>query len=209
MAAGYVGLFAIIFAESGLLFGIFFPGDSLLFTAGFLSAQGFFNIFMLGAVCFLGAVLGDSVGYAFGRRVGKKFFTRERSIFFNPDNVVRAQNFYAKHGGKTIILARFLPGIRTLAPILAGVGEMHYPTFLIYNLVGGLFWAVGLTSLGFYLGNTIPGIDKYLLPILLFIIIVSALPSVWKLLVSREHRRQALRQLRDEWQRRNKTNVEN
>ena len=199
VAAGYLGLFVIIFAESGLLIGIVLPGDSLLFTAGFLASQGFFGIVPLTIVCFLAAVSGDSVGYTFGRRVGKRFFTRERSFFFNPDNAVRAQNFYAKHGGKAIILARFLPGIRTLAPILAGVGEMHYPTFLIYNLAGGLLWAVGLTALGYYLGSVIPGIDKYLLPVLLFIIIISVLPSIWKLLVNRERRRQTLQQVKAEW----------
>ena len=204
IAVGYVGLFAIIFAESGLLVGIVFPGDSLLFTAGFLASQEIFEIVPLILLCFAAAVTGDSVGYTFGRRVGKRFFTREKSFFFNPDNVVRAENFYAKHGGKAIILARFLPGIRTLAPILAGVGEMHYPTFLLYNVAGGLFWAVGLTALGYYLGNAIPGIDKYLLPVLLFIIIVSVLPSIWKLLVSREQRRQTFNQVKDEWNRRKK-----
>ncbi|HAO81795.1 TPA: hypothetical protein DCQ82_03775 [Candidatus Veblenbacteria bacterium] len=204
IAVGYVGLFAIIFAESGLLVGIVFPGDSLLFTAGFLASQEIFEIVPLILLCFIAAVTGDSVGYTFGRRVGKRFFTREKSFFFNPDNVVRAENFYAKHGGKAIILARFLPGIRTLAPILAGVGEMHYPTFLLYNVTGGLLWAVGLTSLGYYLGNAIPGIDKYLLPVLLFIIIVSVLPSIWKLLVSREQRRQTFNQVKDEWNRRKK-----
>ena len=204
IAVGYVGLFAIIFAESGLLVGIVFPGDSLLFTAGFLASQEIFEIVPLILLCFAAAVTGDSVGYTFGRRVGKRFFTREKSFFFNPDNVVRAENFYAKHGGKAIILARFLPGIRTLAPILAGVGEMHYPTFLLYNVTGGLLWAVGLTSLGYYLGNAIPGIDKYLLPVLLFIIIVSVLPSIWKLLVSREQRRQTFNQVKDEWNRRKK-----
>src|SRR3989339_515204 len=204
IAVGYIGLFTIIFAESGLLVGIIFPGDSLLFTAGFLASQEIFEIVPLILLCFIAAVTGDSVGYTFGRRVGKRFFTREKSFFFNPDNVVRAENFYAKHGGKAIILARFLPGIRTLAPILAGVGEMHYPTFLLYNVTGGLFWAVGLTALGYYLGNAIPGIDKYLLPVLLFIIIVSVLPSIWKLLVSREQRRQTFNQVKDEWNRRKK-----
>lgn len=196
---GYLGIFAVIFAESGLLIGIVFPGDSLLFTAGFLSSQGYFNITYLVLICFIAAVLGDSVGYTFGRRVGKKFFSKEKSFFFNPENVVRAQRFYDKHGGKTIILARFLPGIRTLAPILAGVGDMHYPTFLSYNVVGGLIWAVGLTSLGYYLGSVIPGIDKYLLPILLFIIFASVIPSFWKVIFNREHRRHMTSQVKDAW----------
>ncbi len=202
ITAGYIGLFGIIFAESGLLFGIVLPGDSLLFTAGFLSSQGYFDITWLVILCFVAAVTGDSVGYTFGKRVGKRFFNRPRSIFFHPENIAKAQGFYAKHGGKTIILARFLPGIRTLAPILAGVGEMHYPTFLAYNVIGGLLWAVGLTSLGYYLGSSIPGVDKYLLPIVLFIVIVSVLPSIWKILFNVQSRRQAIDNLKKTWQRR-------
>ncbi len=180
---GYFGLLAVIFSESGLLIGMFFPGDSLLFTAGFLASQGIFSIATLIIGCFLAAVLGDNVGYTFGRRVGKKFFTRPNSLFFNQGNLEKARAFYAKHGGKTIILARFVPGVRTLAPILAGVGDMHYPTFLAYNLLGGFLWAVGLTGLGYSLGSIIPGVDRYLLPIIFLIIIVSFLPpfiQVWK-----------------------------
>lgn len=203
IAAGYIGLFGIIFAESGLLFGIIFPGDSLLFTAGFLSSQGYFNIWSLVGLCFVAAVAGDSVGYTFGKRIGKKFFNRPKSIFFNPENIIKAQAFYARHGGKTIILARFLPGIRTLAPILAGVGEMHYPMFLAYNVVGGLLWSVGLTKLGYYLGSYIPGVDKYLLPIVLFIIIASILPSIWKILFNAKTRRQTITNLRNTWERKN------
>jgi len=202
IAVGYVGLFAIIFAESGLLFGIIFPGDSLLFTAGFLSSQGFFSIVPLAIICFFAAVTGDSVGYTFGRRVGKRFFTRERSILFHPENVIKAQAFYAKHGGKAIVLARFLPGIRTLAPILAGVGDMHYPTFLAYNVIGGLLWAVGLTALGYYLGSLVPGVDKYLLPMIGLVIVASLLPSMWKFAVSSEHRRRVKASLQQVRQRR-------
>lgn len=202
IAVGYIGIFAIIFAESGLLIGIVFPGDSLLFTAGFLSTIGIFDITTLAAICFVAAVTGDSVGYTFGKRVGKRFFTKEKSFFFNPENVLRSQRFYEKHGGKTIILARFLPGIRTLAPILAGVGDMKYSTFISYNIVGGFIWAVGLTTLGYFLGSVVPGIDKYLIPILLVIIITSVLPSIWKLLVSRQHRQDTFRQVKEEWNKR-------
>lgn len=202
IAAGYTGLFGIIFAESGLLFGIFFPGDSLLFTAGFLSSQGIFDIKILVIVCFLAAVLGDSVGYTFGRRVGKRFFNRPRSIFFHPENVVKAQAFYAKHGGKTIILARFIPAVRTLAPILAGVGDMHYPTFLAYNVVGAVLWAMGLTFLGYYLGTIIPGVDRYLLPIVSFVVIASLLPAIAKLLINPVERRRFWQRLKESWARR-------
>jgi len=177
-AAGYIGLFGIIFAESGLLIGFFLPGDSLIFTAGFLASQGFLNIYLLAGLLFIAAVVGDSVGYAFGYRLGPKIFKKEDSFFFNKENLVKAQNFFIKHGGKTIILARFIPVVRTFAPILAGVGRMHYKTFIAYNIVGGFLWAVGLSFLGYFLGRTIPGVDKYLLPIILFIIFVSILPNV-------------------------------
>ncbi len=185
---GLVGIFAVVFAESGVLIGLFLPGDSLLFTAGLLASQGFVDIKMLMLVTFLGAVLGDSVGYAFGRRVGPRFFTREDSLIFRKEYIVRANEFYAKHGGKTIILARFLPIVRTLAPILAGVGRMRYETFLLYNVFGAILWAVGLTGLGFWLGNIIPGIDRYIIPIVLLIIIFSLLPGFFQVLKNKENR---------------------
>ena len=175
---GYAGLFGIIFAESGLLVGFFLPGDSLLFTAGFLASQGFFDIRLLIILCFAGAVLGDSFGYSFGRKTGPHIFRNEDSLFFKKSHLERAAIFYKRHGGKTLILARFLPVIRTFAPILAGVGRMHYPTFLLYNVIGGALWAIGFTALGYYLGSAIPGVDRYLLPIVLGIIILSLLPTL-------------------------------
>mgnify|MGYP001616296799 FL=1 len=187
---GYLGLFGIVFAESGLLIGFFLPGDSLLFTAGFLASQGFLDIGWLMAVTFLGAVLGDSFGYAFGRKVGYKIFKREDSFLFHRDHLERAQKFYQTHGGKTIIMARFLPVVRTFAPILAGVGKMRYLTFLFFNIIGGFLWAVGLSWLGYYLGSVIPNIDKYLVPLILFIIIGSMLPSIIHILKNPTHRRQ-------------------
>lgn len=173
---GYFGIFGIVFAESGLFIGFFLPGDSLLFTAGFLASQGFMNIRILLTLTFLGAVLGDSFGYAFGRKVGPAIFIREDSVFFHKHHLERARAYYDKYGKLTIILARFLPVIRTFAPILAGVGRMHYPTFLIYNLIGGAIWGLGLPLLGYYLGNVIPDIDRYLIPIVIGIIIVSSIP---------------------------------
>ena len=178
----------IIFAESGLLIGFFLPGDSLLFTAGFLASQGFANIWVLVAGCFAAAVLGDNFGYAFGRRVGPAIFRRERSLLFNPRNLERARRFYELYGGSAIVLARFLPAIRTFAPILAGVGVMRYPTFVFYNIVGAGLWAIGMPFLGFYLGRTIPGVDQYLAPIILVIITLSMLPSVIAVLRDRERR---------------------
>jgi len=179
--AGYIGLFGIVFAESGLFIGFFLPGDSLLFTAGFLASQGFLDIIPLMLVTFAGAVLGDSFGYAFGRRVGPYIFRKEDSLFFHKDHLVRAQNFYAKYGGKAIVIARFMPIIRTFAPILAGVGKMHYPTFLFYNFLGAMLWAIGLTGLGYYLGNVIPNIDRYIILIVVFIILVSVSPLVYRI----------------------------
>ncbi len=176
--AGYLGVFGMVFAESGLFFGFFFPGDSLLFTAGFLASQDFLNIWVLMLGSFVCAVAGDSVGYAFGRRVGPKIFSREDSRFFHKDHVKKAQAFYERHGKKTIVLARFMPIVRTFAPIVAGVGLMHYRTFLIYNIVGGALWSLGLTGLGYFLGSTIPDVDRYLLPIIALIIFLSILPGL-------------------------------
>lgn len=174
---GYLGVFSIVFAESGLLFGFFLPGDSLLFTAGFLASQGFFNIAILMILCVVGAIAGDSVGYMFGKRVGKKLFEREDSRFFKKKHLLKAHEFYELHGGKTIILARFIPIVRTFAPIVAGSAEMTYRNFLIFNVIGGTLWAVGLTAMGFALGHVIPEPDKYLLPIIALIIVVSIAPA--------------------------------
>lgn len=177
-SAGYIGLFLITFAESGLLIGFFLPGDSLLFTAGFLASQGYLDIRLLAPLLFVAAVIGDSVGYAFGYRVGPRIFKKEDSLLFHKENIARAQRFFEKHGGKTIILARFMPVIRTFAPILAGVGKMNYSQFVFYNIAGSLLWAVGLSLLGYFLGQAIPNVDRYLLPIIAGIIIVSFLPSI-------------------------------
>ncbi len=176
---GYIGIAAAVFAESGLFFGFFLPGDSLLFTAGLLAAKGYFNLSLLIGLCFLGAVLGDNVGYAFGRRVGPRIFTREDSRFFHRHHVERARAFYEIHGKKTIVLARFVPIVRTFAPIVAGVGEMSYRTFVAYNLIGGALWAIGLPLAGFYLHGLIPDIDHYLLPVIAGIVILSVIPPLW------------------------------
>jgi membrane-associated protein len=195
ITVGYVGLFAIIFAESGLLIGFFLPGDSLLFTAGFLASQQvdgkpILSLPILLIVCFTAAVLGDSVGYTFGRRVGRRLFQREDSLLFHKKHIVRAQQFYEKHGPKTIVLARFIPIVRTFAPIVAGIGEMEYRKFVTYNIVGGVLWAIGVTVAGYFLGTQIDpeAIDKYLLPIIFLIIFVSVLPAVIHVLRDAEMR---------------------
>lgn len=176
---GLLSIWIIVFIESGLLIGFFLPGDSLLFTAGFLASQGYLSIFALTVGSFIAAVAGDSAGYLIGHKFGRRLFKKEDSIFFHKDHLRKAQNFYEKHGGKTIILARFMPVIRTFAPIVAGIGEMKYSTFLFYNIFGGLLWAVGITLSGFYLGKLIPDVDKFLLPIIGFIIIVSVAPGIY------------------------------
>jgi membrane-associated protein len=178
---GYAGIFLIVFAESGLLIGFFLPGDSLLFTAGAIAGsqtlQGTLKIHLdypvLAIGCFIAAVSGDSVGYMFGHRVGRKLFQKEDSMIFKKRYLEEAEGLYNKHGGKIIVIARFMPIVRTFAPIVAGIGTMHYPRFLSYNLVGGLMWAVGVVSAGYFLGEAA---DGYLTPIILIIIIVSVLP---------------------------------
>ncbi|MGH2684613.1 MAG: DedA family protein [Actinomycetota bacterium] len=188
-AFGTIGLFLIVFAESGLLIGFFLPGDSLLFTAGLLASQGHLNFPVILVGCFVSAVAGDQVGYAFGRRVGPALFRRPNSRIFKQSHIDRAQEFFDEHGSKTIVLARFVPIVRTFAPILAGVGRMHYRTFLTFNVVGGFLWAVGVTTLGFLLGETIPDIDKYLLPVIALIIFLSLLPVGFELLRARRRSR--------------------
>ncbi|QQG42604.1 MAG: VTT domain-containing protein [Candidatus Giovannonibacteria bacterium] len=185
--AGYAGLFVIVFAESGLFIGFFLPGDSLLFTAGFLASQGFLNVWPLALLMFLAAILGDNFGYSFGKKVGPAIFSCEDSWLFHRDHLERARIFYERHGAKTLVLARFLPIVRTFAPILAGVGRMHYPTFFFYNILGAALWALGITWLGYFLGATIPGVDKYLIPIILVIIVVSILPTLIHILRNRNY----------------------
>jgi membrane-associated protein len=174
---GYIGLFAIVFAESGLFFGFFLPGDSLLLTAGLLASQGKLEIAALLIILPVAAILGDNVGYWFGKKTGSHIFNRDESLLFRRKNLLAAQAFYDRHGGKTIILARFMPFIRTFAPIVAGAVEMPFRRFFTFNVIGGLLWGVGVTLAGYYLGQAIPGIDRYFLVVVGAVILVSALPA--------------------------------
>jgi membrane-associated protein len=185
---GLIGVILIVFAESGLFFGFFLPGDSLLFTAGFLASQNLIPIWYLLIGTFIAAVLGDSVGYWFGKKTGPALFRREDSRLFKKEYLLRSQAFYEKHGKKTIILARFMPIIRTFAPILAGVANMNYRTFLTYNIIGGFIWSIGLTLLGYFLGRSIPGVDRYLIPIILIIILTSFAPGIIHLFKNKKNR---------------------
>jgi len=184
-AAGILGVSAIVFAESGLLVGFFLPGDSLLFTAGFLASQGWLPIIPLVLLSFLCAALGDSVGYAFGRRIGPTLFSREDSLMFSKKNVTRTQRYFEKYGARTIFIARFIPIVRTFAPILAGVGGMRYKIFIRYNVLGAGIWGAGIPFLGYFLGSVIPNIDRYLLPIIVGIILLSIIPPLISII--REH----------------------
>jgi membrane-associated protein len=185
---GYLFLIGIIFAETGLFFGFFLPGDTILFPAGLLASQGYFNIVLLCLFAFLAAVAGNCVGYLFGKHVGKRIFHREDSILFHKDHIIRARAFYDKHGGKTIILARFLPIIRTFAPIVAGVSEMNFGVFVLYSAIGAIFWAIGVPVAGFYLGRYIPNIDKYIVPVILLAIAIPLLSSFYEMVKTKERR---------------------
>lgn len=192
------GIAAIIFAESGLLVGFFLPGDSLLFTAGFLVQADIikFNIHLLVVVLFAAAVLGDNVGYAFGRKFGRKLFERKNSVLFHSENLRRAEAFYEKHGAKTIVLARFVPVVRTFAPIVAGISQMHYRTFLMFNLIGGLLWAVGLTYLGYLAGDAIERYGINIEYVILGIIFISIAPPLLHVLRDKSTRDQIVRALK-------------
>jgi membrane-associated protein len=183
---GYPGIFAIIFAETGLFLGFFFPGDSLLITAGILASKGHLSLFILLPLLFIAAALGNLVGYVFGQRVGRKLFQKEDSRFFHKKHLVSAQDFYKKHGGKAVILARFIPIIRTFAPIVAGIIDMDFPTFMLFNVIGSIFWSIGITLVGYFLGRLIP--DKYFEPIILLVVFISLLPALIELLKSPQHR---------------------
>lgn len=186
---GTLGVAAIVFTESGLLIGIVLPGDSMLFTAGFLASQGYLSVIPLAVLAFIAAVLGDNVGYWLGARFGPSVFTRHDSLLLDPEHIKRAERYFAEHGPKTIILARFIPVIRTIAPVLAGVGTMPRRMFMAYNVIGALFWAVGVTFAGYFLGALIPGVDRYIVPIVALILVSSVLPGISALLRDPERRR--------------------
>jgi len=175
---GYITIFLIIFAESGILVGFFLPGDSLLFSLGIAATQGFPNIWLLILIGCLAAILGDSVGYAFGKTAGHTLFTRNDSRFFKKAYLKRAHTLVEEYGKKAIIIARFTPFVRTFVPVVAGIGEMDYPSFLSFNVIGGIAWIISISLLGYFLGKVIPNIDRYILPIIGLIIVVSVIPPI-------------------------------
>jgi len=176
--AGYFGLTAIVFAETGLLVGFFLPGDSLLVTAGLLSARGLFNVYLLGLLVNIAAAVGNSAGYLIGKHTGPRIFTRDDSLFFNKKHVFRAQEFYAKHGRKAIVLAQFMPIIRTFSPVVAGVGRMPYRQFLTISVFGTILWVWSMLFIGYFLGTYIPGLDKHIEILVLVVVFISILPGI-------------------------------
>lgn len=191
---GVIAVALVIFAESGLMIGFFLPGDTLIFTAGFLVSVGLLpvSIHWLALILFFAAVAGDSVGYTFGRHVGPRVFNRPNSRLFKQENVQKAQAFYEKHGGKTIIIARFIPVVRTFAPIVAGVSKMDYRRFLAYNVTGALLWAVGVSYLGYFAGSYFHSIgmevDQVLLPLIVLILLISLAPGIVHLMRNKQQR---------------------
>ena len=176
--AGLFGLVAIIFSETGLLVGVFLPGDSLLVTAGLFAARGYLNIYALAPALTAAAICGNSVGYLIGRATGPRVFRRENSLFFNKKHAIRAHEFYEKYGHKTIVLAQFMPIIRTFAPVIAGVGGMRFKDFITFNILGAFLWIWGMLGIGFFLGSYIPGIDRHIEIVVAVVIFISILPGL-------------------------------
>ncbi|HKB26287.1 MAG TPA: VTT domain-containing protein [Methylomirabilota bacterium] len=187
-SGGLVVLVAIVYTETGLLVGFFLPGDSLLITAGLVAAAGGLNIWWLNGLLMVAAIAGDSTGYAIGARLGPRLFTREKSLLFNPRHVERTRRFYARHGAKTIVIARFVPIVRTFAPVVAGVGQMRYRRFLVYNVAGGVGWVLSMTWAGYLLGRAIPNIREYMFWVVLVVIVLSVIPIGVEILKERRRR---------------------
>ncbi|NUO39890.1 MAG: DedA family protein [Gemmatimonadaceae bacterium] len=177
---GYVGLTAIIFAETGLLIGFFLPGDSLLVTAGLLAAQPQFglNVWLLGLLLTVAAILGNSLGYLIGRYSGPRLFTRDDSLLFKKKHLFRAQEFYTRHGGKTLVIARFMPIVRTFVPVVAGMAQMNVRVYTAYNVLGAVLWIWSMLFIGYFLGRFIPGVDQHIEKVILLVIFLSLLPGL-------------------------------
>jgi membrane-associated protein len=179
---GLTAMTIIVFAETGLMVGFFLPGDSLLVTAGVVAARGNLSIWSLNALLVAAAILGDTVGYWIGRRAGLALFTRPKSLLFNPRHLRRAHDFYEKHGGKTIILARFMPIVRTFAPVVAGMAGMNYRRFVSFNVIGGFLWVLSMTLIGYFLGQ-FAWVRKNIELVIVIVIFASILPGIIAFLV--------------------------
>lgn len=175
---GMAGLILIVFAETGLMVGFFLPGDSLLVTAGLFAARGELDIFWLNLALMAAAIAGDATGYWIGCRAGQALYARPDSFFFRREHLVKTHNFYERHGGKTIVIARFMPILRTFAPVVAGAATMTYRRFAVYNMTGGIAWVLSMTLTGYYLGRIVPDIDKHLHLVVAVVIALSLLPGI-------------------------------
>jgi membrane-associated protein len=175
---GLIGLVLVVFAETGLMVGFFLPGDSLLVTAGLFAAKGDLNIVWLNLALIAAAIVGDATGYWIGRRAGKALYNRPNSFFFRKQHLIKTHEFYEKHGGKTIVIARFVPIIRTFAPVVAGAAEMTYRQFAMYNVLGGIGWVLSMTLIGYFLGRAVPDIDKHIHIVVAVVIFLSLLPGI-------------------------------
>jgi membrane-associated protein len=177
---GYVGLTAIIFAETGLLVGFFLPGDSLLVTAGLLSTQPQFglNMWLLGAMLTVAAIVGNTVGYAIGWYSGPKLFKRDDSLLFKKKHLIRANEFFTRHGGKALVIARFMPIVRTFVPVVAGLGRMPLRAYTAYNVLGAVLWIWSMLFIGYFLGRLIPGVENHITKVILVVIFLSLLPGL-------------------------------
>ncbi len=177
LGGGLIAIGATVFAESGLLIGFFLPGDTLLFGAGILASQGTLPIGWLLVVVIVSAIVGDNVGYSIGHRTGKKIFSKKDSILFRHEHIEQAEKFYETHGGKTIIMARFIPIVRTFAPVVAGIGNMSRRRFLVFNAIGGALWGGGVTLAGYWFGSRVPWVEHYITPVILGVVALSVIGS--------------------------------
>lgn len=190
---GLLILFLIIFAESGMMVGFFFPGDTLLFSAGILAAAGQLPIVLTIAVIATAAIIGDNTGYHIGRKLGPRLFKKEDGLVFRKDLIMKAEKFYEKWGTKTMLVAHFIPIVRSFAPVTAGAGKMDYKQFVIYDAIGDTAWAASITLLGYYVGSRIPGVEHYIEPVLIGIILVTLLPTIYHALKDPKIRAKLLR----------------
>ncbi len=198
-AGGFIGILivaVIVFAESGLLIGFFLPGDTLLFGAGLIASGGSIPIVPLIIATIVAAVVGDNVGYSIGRRSGHRMFKKKDGLLFRQEYISRAEAFYEKHGGKTIILARFIPVVRTFAPVVAGIGKMPRRRFMAFNVIGGVIWGAGMTLLGYFVGSRIPGLDHYIEYVLLAIVFLSVGLSLLHILKEKDTRQKIWEKIR-------------
>jgi membrane-associated protein len=196
VAAGYLVLIFVVFAETGLAAGFFLPGDSLLVVAGLFAAKGDLNVFILLSTLFVAAVLGDAVGYYTGSKMGGRLFSRPKSLVFKPDHLLKANAFYEKYGGKTIIIARFVPIVRTFAPIVAGAAKMPYRKFVVFNVVGGFLWVFSMILSGYYLGNVVERafgikLDEHIEKVVIVVVFLSLMPPLYEYIKSRREKSRA------------------